>query len=287
MRTLQDTQDKVQKVCLMNKKEKQFVEIVWKYYNEHGRHDLPWRKTHNPYRILVSEIMLQQTQVERVIPKYQAFLRRFPTVKSLAQSELKDVLILWQGLGYNRRAKFLWQAAQAVVEQCGGGFPKDFKKLQTLPGIGSYTAAAVMNFAFNIATPLIETNVRTVYIHHFYKNKEGVTDADIMRLVERTVDRERPREWFWALMDYGTCLKKTTGNHNVRSKHYTKQSKFKGSDREIRGRIIALLASESDWLTRVRIDKKLPMFESKRISAQLESLLAEKLIQYKKGKYGI
>jgi A/G-specific adenine glycosylase len=175
--------------------ETQFVKTVWDFYQTNGRHDLPWRKTKDPYKIVVSELMLQQTQVSRVLPKYKEFLKLFPTVQKLAAASLGDVLRAWQGLGYNRRAKFLWQAAQTVVDEHKEKWPKTYTGLQTLPGIGSYTAGAVMNFAYNFSVPLIETNVRTVYIYHFFRDTEHVSDKQLLPLIERTLDRKNPRSW--------------------------------------------------------------------------------------------
>jgi A/G-specific adenine glycosylase len=227
----------------MNAREKKFITTVQQFYTEHGRHTLPWRKTHNPYRILVSEIMLQQTQVERVIPKYQNFLKLFPTVEVLAAASLGQVLVAWQGLGYNRRAKMLHACAQVVVNDLGGIWPKTHSGLLALPGVGPYTASAVLAFAFNVPTPLIETNVRTVYIHHFFPNETNVLDSALLPIIERTLDKENPRIWYASLMDYGSYLKATVGNKSRASKHHVKQSTFAGSNRQIRGAIIRLLGS--------------------------------------------
>src|SRR6056297_2075654 len=163
----------------MQKRDRAFITTVKNYYDQQGRQHLPWRKTTNPYRILVSEVMLQQTQVDRVIPKYQAFIRVFPNAKRLAAATLGDVLTLWQGLGYNRRAKLLWQCAQVITSERRGRWSKTYTELQQLPGVGPYTAAAVLAFAYNEAVPLIETNVRTVYLHHFFADDTDVTDAEI------------------------------------------------------------------------------------------------------------
>ena len=171
-------------------REKEFVKTVWKYYRLQGRHDHPWRKTHDPYRILVSEMMLQQTQVGRVLPKYMAFLRKFGTVQKLSKASLGDVLREWQGLGYNRRAKMLHLCAQKVVSEYKGKFPKMHGELMKLPGIGHYTAGAVMAFAYNEAVPIIETNIRTAYIHHFFNDEVDVADATLMLLISDTVDRQ-------------------------------------------------------------------------------------------------
>lgn len=259
----------------MTKKDGNFTEKVWKYYRKEGRHTLPWRKTKNPYRILVSEVMLQQTQAERVIPKYQSFLKRFPTVRVLAEASLGEVLRGWQGLGYNRRAKMLHECAKEITRKFRGRIPRLFEELKSLPGIGDYTAGAILAFAYNIPIPIIETNIRTVIIHHFFKDSTDVSDREIFRYIERTLDRENPREWYYALMDYGAYLKKTIGNESVRSRHYTKQSIFKNSDRQIRGAIVRALTEGGK--TRKVLHAELP-FDAQRIDEQVERLLAEGLI---------
>lgn len=228
-----------------------FVQRVFGHYNDHGR-SLPWRQAdrqgnYDPYVILVSEIMLQQTQVNRVIPKYDAFLQAFPTVESLAQASLGDVLRLWSGLGYNRRAKFLWQAAQEIAKTHQGIFPTEQKILTTLPGVGVNTAGAVLAYAFNEPVIFIETNIRTVFIHDFFTHQESVHDKElvpyIQAAIQEVVDRgDSPREWYWALMDYGTHLKTQVGNVSRSSKHYTKQSSFAGSRRQVRGQVLKALA---------------------------------------------
>src|SRR6185437_9030478 len=156
-----------------------FMAQLTAYYEAHGRHDLPWRLpapdgSFDPYKILVSEVMLQQTQVGRVLPKYQQFLSRFPDVKSLATAPLGDVLKMWNGLGYNRRAKFLWLAAQKIVDGFGGVFPSDVQQLELLPGVGANTAGAIRVYAFNKPAIFIETNIRTVYIHHFFDGQKDI-----------------------------------------------------------------------------------------------------------------
>ena len=200
--------------------------------------DMPWRRDTRPYYILVSELMLQQTQVDRVVPKFEAFISRYPDVHELARATLADVLRLWQGLGYNRRAKFLHEAAKKIVET--GTFPADEDGLVKLSGVGKNTAGAILAYAYNKPVVFIETNIRAVYIHHFFNDEEKVADKDIYELLERTCDKANPREFYWALMDYGSWLKKQ-GVAPGRSRHYKKQSPLKGSTREIRGRIIAEL----------------------------------------------
>jgi A/G-specific adenine glycosylase len=260
----------------MAKEERDFVKTVWKYYKLQGRHDHPWRKTHDPYRILVSEMMLQQTQVARVLPKYTAFLRKFGTVQKLSKASLGDVLREWQGLGYNRRAKMLHLCAQKLVSEYKGKFPKTHEELMKLPGIGHYTAGAVMAFAYTEAVPIIETNIRTAYIHHFFADDVDIPDTKLFEYIERTLDQKNPKDWYYALMDYGMFLKKSEGNLNNRSKHYTKQSTFKNSDRQIRGAILKLISEKSH--TRAQLLKKLP-FEQDRIDVQVLKLIEEGLIK--------
>lgn len=270
----------------MQKREiRSFQEAVYGFFHKQGR-TFPWRKTKDPYNILVSEIMLQQTQAgERTVAKYEAFLGRFPTVESLAEAPLRDVLALWQGLGYNRRAQALHGAAQVLVRKYRGKVPKDTKELESLPGVGPYTAAAVSAFAYNQPVIMLETNIRSVFIHHFFNAKTSVHDKDIVPLIEATLDSENPRLWYSALMDYGSCLKKNHKELNKKSKYYTRQSVFKGSDREIRGKIITLLTKERS-LTASIITKKLDE-DKERVKAQLGKLLKEGMILKNGGTYFI
>lgn len=268
----------------MTKKEQTFVSTVWQYYKMHGRHALPWRQTTNPYRILVSEIMLQQTQVDRVVPKYCEFLKLYPTAQKLAAAPLGDVLRAWQGLGYNRRAKFLHLAAQTVVIDLKGKWPKDEAGLRSLPGVGPYTAGAVLAFAYDQPVVLIETNVRQVYLHHFFKKTAEVHDTDIVKRVTETLQANNPRQWYWALMDYGAYLKQRYGSLNHQSKHYTKQSNFHGSDRQIRGAILKHL-STCNVLTAHALSVHLGTFKDERVAAQLARLVAEGLVHKNGNRY--
>ena len=228
---------------------KEFQATVWGYYEQDGRHDLPWREeaaVRSPYAIVVSELMLQQTQVGRVIAKYEAWMKRWSAWEVLAQASLAEVLTQWQGLGYNRRAKFLHQLAQVVTREYDGQLPRDESALLRLPGLGPYTVAAVQAFAFNMPCVVIETNIRTVYIHHWWpdyaQSVPKISDTDLRPIVSATLDQERPREWYWALMDYGAWLKKKVGNVNRHSRQYGKQSRFVGSKRQVRGAIIRYLS---------------------------------------------
>ena len=196
-----------------------------------ARPHLPWRKTKDPYKILVSEIMLQQTQVERVIPFYNRFVKKYPTARALARAKLSDVLKVWNGLGYNRRAKFLHEAAKQIVTL--KKFPRKAEEIEKLPGVGHYTARAVAAFAFNRPEVFVETNIRTV-LTHSYKGlsfaKDGrVEDKTLLLLVAETLKRSKmePRDFYAAMMDYGAHLKKRGITLNSRSAHYTKQSKIR------------------------------------------------------------
>lgn len=217
-----------------------FKEIIWAFYAQEGRL-FDWRHNDDPYKIVVSEIMLQQTQTHRVAQKYSLFIEEFPTFSVLAQASLRDVLSCWQGLGYNRRGKYLHQIAQQVVTDHQGVLPQCTRTLETYPGIGKATAASICAFAFNMPTVFIETNIRTVFIHFFFYNKKEVYDSEIMPLIEAALDTQNSREWYYALMDYGVFLKKQLPNPSRKSVHHAVQSKFEGSDRQIRGMILKLL----------------------------------------------
>lgn len=252
-------------------------DLVYAYYREHGRHTLPWRKTTNPYRILVSEVMLQQTQVDRVIPYYKAFLKRFPTVRALAAAPLRDVLVVWQGLGYNRRAKMLHDAAKEVVSRYGARFPKTEAELVALSGVGPYTARAIRAFAYNEDVVLLETNVRTVLLHHLYSGDTAIKDTELFEVLTACMPRGDARNWYSALMDYGSHLKRSGVKTNAQSAHYQKQRTFKGSRREMRGAILRTLAQGRR--TRAAI---LKAFENERkvdAKEQLMKLEAEGLIE--------
>lgn len=259
-----------------------FVKQVRDLHRTEGRHDLPWRNTRDPYRILVSEVMLQQTQVERVRGYYARFLERFPDIASLAAAPAADVLRLWQGLGYNRRALALHRAAKAVMEQHGGKLPKDYDALLALPGIGPYTAAAVRAFAWNLPGTLLETNVRAAYLDRFFPDREKVLDKELLPVVEATLDRKDPRTWYWALMDYGARLKATKGNATRRSATYARQSKFQGSDRQLRGRILRILAE------RTRTEQELhAVLPDERLERVLAMLIKEGFLAKRRGKYAL
>ena len=225
----------------MQPKLQQLKQVTQQYYDEHGRHHLPWRNDTSPYSIFISEVMLQQTQVNRVVSKYHEFTQALPDFAALAEAPQAEVLRLWQGLGYNRRALWLQRAAQMVVQDFGGELPKDPNQLQKLPGIGPNTAGSIAAFAYNVPTVFIETNIRRVFLHYCFADRQDVADEQLTPLIEQALQGEQPRQWYWALMDYGSYLSTQLPNPNRRSKHYAKQSKFAGSDRQIRGEVLRQL----------------------------------------------
>jgi len=252
-----------------------FQRAVLSFYRKCGR-TFPWRETRDPYAILVSEIMLQQTQTDRVVPKYEAFLREFPSVSSLARAPVEKVIRMWMGLGYYRRALNLHKAARMVSEELNGSFPDTVEGLRALPGVGPYTAAAVAAFAFQFASPMIETNIRTVYLATFFSRRKSVSDKEILTLVEKSLYRRDPRRWYYALMDLGVELKKVTKGVNKRSKHYTKQSKFVGSHRQIRAAVLKRISEFPQ--SRSKVLKELP-FDEARVEKALVELEREGFIK--------
>ena len=261
-----------------------FQKEIYQYYDTQGR-DLPWRSKPTPYRVLVSEIMLQQTQVERVLEKYKEFLAAFPDFKALASAPLPKLLRIWQGMGYNRRALALKALAQTVVSEHDGRLPKDPEKLITLPGIGPYTAGAIAAFAFNLPVVFMDTNIRRVYIHAFFQDRENIHDDELTPLVERTMDTADPRKWYNALMDYGTMLKQKHVNPNRKSAHYTRQSPFENSNRQVRGKILKVLVA-GPGLSAPQIVKMTNM-DPERVKANLAKLTEEGFIKKKGIKYSI
>jgi A/G-specific adenine glycosylase len=227
--------------------------------------------------------MLQQTQVDRVIEKFKEFLTAFPDFPTLAKAPLPKLLKIWQGMGYNRRALLLRKLAQVVVAEHQGRLPSDPEKLIALPCIGPYTAGAVAAFAFNKPVIFMDTNIRRVYIHEFFRDKQGVHDDELLPLVGKTLDAKDPRKWYNALMDYGTMLKKEHGNPNQRSLHYTRQSPFENSNRQVRGRIVKVLVKGSPQ-TAARIVRETGM-DAERVTMNLEQLAREGFIVKRNNRY--
>lgn len=289
----------------MNKKQKQLIEFILNWYKVSGR-DLPWRKTKDPYQVLVSEIMLQQTQVTRVIEKWYEFLDTFPTVEDLATGSTADVITVWKGLGYNRRALFLQKTAQAVVGQHGGRFPKDIDALKALPGIGDYTARAVLSFAFDEPVPMMDTNHRKFYNRVFFdkvvSDKELLVKAEDViayALIVPQVKRGRSNAWHFnqALMDLMSAVARKDEDVFVQTfiKTYPevivpkknpsallragkkKSIPFKQTNRYIRGRIIDRLR-EDRKVSKRAMQSQLNEFPKERINENIANLVAEGLI---------
>ncbi len=266
--------------------------------------DLAWRNIADPYGVWISEVMLQQTQVVRVDGRWQRWLLRFPTVESLAEAPMADVLDEWQGMGYNRRALSLQKAAQQIVEL--GYFPDDVSELVKLPGIGPATAGGIVAFAHNKHALYLETNVRTVFLHELYPGVEGVSDKilipDVLQCCPPSASQDEPgpRAWYYALLDYGAYLKKTVPNPSRRSKTYTKQSKFEGSHRQKRAEVIRLLLDENalnsdgldayeikEIISNIELSKQREPVEIDEILKVLDELLSEGFIQVKTKKFVI
>ena len=263
--------------------------------------DLPWRRTRDPYIIWLSEVMLQQTQVVRVESYLPAWLERFPTVEALAEAPVAEVLAAWQGMGYNRRALALHRAAGIVATEHGGAFPHDAAALKALPGIGPATAQGIRAFAFDLPGVYLETNVRTVMLHHFFPDVPGVPDRELIPLIEGTCPaapatppadaapyavpqdaRDTPRAWYYALLDYGAYLKKTVPNPSRRSAGHTHQARFEGSRRQKRAEIVRMLLAARDeapeGVTADEIESGLNAFEAEAGRPPVEAALVAEVL---------
>jgi A/G-specific adenine glycosylase len=261
-----------------------FQKKIYNYYDDKGR-DLPWRKRVTPYRVFVSEIMLQQTQVDRVIDKFKEFLAVFPDFPALAKAPLPKLLKLWSGMGYNRRALALKALAQKVMSDHKGRLPFDPSVLITLPGIGPYTAGAIAAFAFNKPVVFMDTNIRRVFIHEFLHDRKNIRDDELVPLVRQTLDTKNPRKWYNALMDYGSMLKKEQVNPNKRSAHYARQSPFENSNRQARGMILKVLVRGTPLMA-ARIVKETGR-DVESVKKNLEQLAREGFIVKKRDRYYI
>ncbi|MDR0451483.1 MAG: A/G-specific adenine glycosylase [Treponema sp.] len=219
----------------------EFRDAVYAYYEKEGR-DFPWRKNTRPWAVLVSEFMLQQTQTERALPYWERWMELWPEPEGLAAAPFEAVLREWSGLGYNRRARYIHACAKIIAEEHRGKVPGTPAELRRLPGIGGYCSGAIACFGYNYPAVFIETNIRAAVIHFFFQDRVTVDDRDIRPILEDTLDRENPRKWYYALMDYGAALKKITANPGRKSAHYAKQSRFQGSFRQKRGRLVKALA---------------------------------------------
>lgn len=243
-----------------------FVAKVLKAGAAHYR-DLPWRNIDDPYAVLVSEVMLQQTQVARVEDFWRRFLAAFPTIDALAAASPADVLALWQGLGYNRRALALKRCADECSARYAGQLPQSVDELKALPGIGPATAAGVVAFARNEPSCYIETNVRTVFLHELFPEREKVTDRELSPYVQDAAacafEGATPRTWYYALLDYGAYLKSQVTNPSRRSAHYSRQSAFEGSHRQKRSFVLKFVLAAPEGAGREEAHAALDSFEAR------------------------
>ena len=261
-------------------------QTILQWYKKNGR-QLPWRQTTDLYRILVSEMMLQQTQVDRVIPKYYAFLEQFPTVSSLADAQTAEVLKMWSGLGYNRRALYLQKCAQTIKYKHNGKFPETTEELLAIPGLGKYTAAAVQSFANNKDVVVIDVNVERIFKRIFYGKIEAAE-----AIAWHILPTNESRNWHNALMDIGAlfCAAKNpkcalcpakaccaAANNKERIEATWKKRKvvpFKNSDRIVRGTILKLLTTKNGQ-EQDQIYKQLIEQDIKREKEKFEEIIVQ------------
>ena len=258
-----------------------FSDHIHAFHASCGR-SFPWRNTSDPYRIVLSELMLQQTQTSRVLPKYEEFIAVWPDFKAMASSELLELLSRWKGLGYNRRALALREIA-VRTEAWGWTLPVEEQDLLAFPMIGPATAAAVRSFCHNLPSVYLETNIRRVLIHQFHPGCDHVRDADLRSLLQRFSHLQQDhRTWYYALMDYGVYLKELIPNPNRRSASYAVQGKFENSNRQIRGMLL-LLFTERGPMTARQLYGSLERFEPQRIDACLAAMENEGFIRARGG----
>ncbi len=187
-------------------KKRKFQKQLLKWYGEHGR-DLPWRRTENPYKVLVSEIMLQQTQVDRVIPKFHEFLEKYPTVQDLAQAQPEEVRKTWYPLGYNIRPYRLHGIACEAMERYGGNIPSQEEELLSMKGIGKYTAGAIQSFAFQKDAPILDTNVMRVLHRIFIGTGDPKKQKSMLWILsEKLIPKGKGYDFNQALMDFGAMV---------------------------------------------------------------------------------
>ena len=269
-----------------------------------NRRSLPWRKTKNPYRILVSEIMLQQTQISRVLPKYKEFLKHFPTLRALARASNKKLLKAWEGLGYWRRALFLKAAAKKILKEHKGKFPLHPALLEKLPGIGPYTARAVVCFSAKNRQDIqafLDTNIRRVYLHFFFplrlrSGQAKVSDKEILEIAQKAVNALpkgiESREWHYALFDYGAAVLKDK-SINRKSRHYHRQSPFEGSFRSFRTKAVRFLLKKPSGKVSHRaletfLKNELKKYRSNvQLKEVISSLLNDKLVKRSSRHYSL
>ena len=261
---------------------KLFQDKVMNWWSKNAR-ELPWRNNPSPYQVFISEVMLQQTQVSRVVPKYLEFLNEFPAIEDLAYANTKQLLTVWSGLGYNRRAIWLKEAATGIVER--GSFPTKVDELRKLKGIGPYTSRSILIFAFNKDLATVDTNIRRIFIALGFA-KEDSSEKELQEIADALLLKGRSSDWHNALMDYGSAVL-TASSTGIEPT--SKQPRFNGSTRQVRGRIIRIL-TQSDSMS---IDEITSQFSDEEINSEdlrkiLDQLIQDKLIeQTDSGEYQI
>lgn len=254
----------------------QFQEKIFTWWSE-NRRDFPWRETTNPYHIMVSEFQLQQTQATRVVPKYLSFISKYPTIESLSQSSTADVIREWQGLGYNRRAIWLKKAAETIFQL--SYFPNEPQDLIKIRGIGPYTSRSIPIFAFNANLAAVDTNIRRILVSEGFVSEED-TKKQVQAVAEQLVPHNRSRDWHNALMDYGATYK-TTRKTGIKPR--TSQSRFEGSNRQLRGQVLKLL-TRKDRLKLDEISQELDL-EHEVTKQILKELVREGFLQKSENSY--
>lgn len=262
---------------ISNKTITKFQRKVFTFYENHKR-KLPWRTTHDPYKILLSELMLQQTQVNRVITYYRAWIQKWPTIRHLATASRYEVLQAWMGLGYNTRAINLQKAAKRIVTEFEGNIIQAMEHCERIPGVGRYTSQAVLIFATNANRVTVDTNIRRIFIHEF-NLPENISDKTLWELAERCLPKGRSRDWHNALMDYG-ALHLTSQKTGIKPK--TRQPRFEGSDRQLRAHIIRMLLQNDEPFVNI---KKTLSVDTIRLQRILEKLCSEEILSKKNNQY--
>ncbi len=258
----------------------QFQKKILSFYAEKKR-DLPWRRTTDPYAILLSEIMLQQTQVDRVVAYYKRWLEKWPTIRDLAGASRAEVFREWLGLGYNNRAKNLHEAAKIISEKYKGNVLAALEHYGELPGIGPYTAAAVHIFSANKGLITVDTNIRRILIHEF-RLDEKIADRELREIAGKCLPPGKSRDWHNALMDYGAMFL-TSRKTGIRPK--TRQLQFEGSDRQVRSRILRHLLNGKDCsLGELR---KIAGCDAKQLRRIVEGMAKDGIIGQRNGNYRV
>ena len=258
-----------------------FQKKIWLFWKENQR-DLPWRETTDPYKIFISELMLQQTQVDRVILKYIEFIKKYPTMNSIVKATDAEIIRLWKGLGYNRRALYARKAMEYLLKHFNGIFPTNEKDLRKLPGIGEYTAKAILSFALHQKVTLIDTNIRQVVEVEFAGGKK-LPEHTLFLIVKKIMPKKETWLWHQALMDYNALFL----SKNKERKKAVNKIPFKKSNRYVRGRIIDLLRTKS--YLKVKLITAMKNYEKSKedVEKAVNTLIKDGLIVQKGNTYSL